>query len=115
MDFTRSSLRTLLTNPRYIGKWYRNKRNEDKRQNKLMPYERFAEVELEHGCVIDKGLWQRVQDKVKELDKSRAQATKSCYPLTGLLVFNDGSRFTGSSAWGRTQKSTYYHNKNQQV
>ncbi len=114
-DFTRSSIRTLLTNPRYIGKWYRNKRNEDKRQNKLMPYERFAEVELEHGCVIDKELWQRVQDKVKELDKSRAQATKSCYPLTGLLVFNDGSRFTGSSAWGRTQKSTYYHNKTNKI
>ncbi len=110
-NFTRSSLRTLLTNPRYIGKWYRNKRNEGKRQNKLMPYERFAEVKLEHGCVIDEGLWQRVQDKVKELDKSRAQATKGCYPLTGLLVFSDGSRFTGSSAWGRTQKSTYYHNK----
>ena len=72
-DFTRSSLRTLLTNHRYIGKWYRNKHNADKRQNKLMPYERFAEVELGHGCVIDKELWRRVQDKVKELDESRAQ------------------------------------------
>ena len=110
-DFTRSSIRTLLTNPRYIGKWYRNKHNEDKRQNKLMPYERFAEVELGHGCVIDEGLWRRVQDKVKELDNSRAQATKRCYPLTGLLVYTDGSNFTGSSAWGNTQKSTYYHNK----
>ena len=110
-DFTRSSLRTLLTNPRYIGKWYRNKRNENKRQHKLMPYERFAEVELEHGCVVDKELWQRVQAKVKELDNSRAQATKRCYPLTGLLVYTDGSSFTGSSAWGNTQKSTYYHNK----
>ena len=110
-DFTRRSIRGLLTNPRYIGKWYRNKHNESKRQNKLMPYERFAEVALEHGCVIDKGLWQQVQDKVKELDESRAQATRHCYPLSGLLVFTDGSNFTGSSAWGNASKSTYYHNK----
>ena len=71
--FTKHSLRTLLTNPRYIGKWYRNRKNAGKRQNKLMPYERFTEVELTHGCVIDKRLWQQVQDKVKELDNSRAQ------------------------------------------
>ena len=110
-NFTRGSIRRLLTNPRYIGKWYRNKQNADKRQNKLMPYERYAEAKLGHGCVIDKGLWQQVQDKVKELDGSRAQATKHCYPLSGLLVFADGSNFTGSSAWGNTRKSTYYHNK----
>ena len=72
-DFSRDILRNLLTNPRYIGKWYRNKHNEGKQQNKLMPYERYTEVKLKHGCVIDKELWQRVQDKVKELDESRAQ------------------------------------------
>ena len=109
--FTRSSIRTLLTNPRYIGKWYRNKQNAGKRQSKLMPYERYTEVELDYGCVIDVGLWQKVQDKIKELDESRAQATKHCYPLSGLLVFPDGSSFTGSSAWGQTRRSTYYHNK----
>ena len=76
-----------------------------------MPYERYTEVDLDHGCVIDKGLWQRVQDKVKELDESRAQATKHCFPLSGLLYFVDGSNFTGSSAWGKTKRSTYYHNK----
>ena len=67
-DFSRDSLRNLLTNPRYIGKWHRNKHNADKRQNKLRPYERFVEVELAHGSVVDEGLWQRVQDKVKELE-----------------------------------------------
>ena len=75
-----------------------------------MPYERFTEVELGHGCVIDKGLWQKVQDKVKELDESRAQASKHCYPLSGLLFFHDKSNFVGSSAWGRTRRSTYYYN-----
>ncbi len=109
-EFSRNNIRSLLTNPRYIGKWYRNKRNASKRQNKLMPYERFAEVELGHGCVIDKGLWRQVQDKVKELDESRAQATRHCYPLSGLLVFSDGSSFAGNSAWGNTCRSTYYYN-----
>ena len=93
-DFTFASIKGLLTNPRYIGKWYRNKHNVGKRQSKLMPYERFVEVKLEHGCVIDIGLWQRVQDKVKELDKSRAQAVNHCYPLSGLLVFPDGSGYS---------------------
>ena len=110
-DFTKHSIRNLLTNPRYIGKWYRNKHNEGKRQSKLMPYERFTEVELAHGCVIDKALWQRVQDKVKEIGESRAQAINHCYPLSGLLFFHDKSTFVGASAWGRKQKSTYYHNR----
>ena len=55
-DFTKHSIRTLLTNSRYIGKWYRNKHNATKRQSKLMPYERYTEVKLGHGCVIDEGL-----------------------------------------------------------
>ena len=36
--------------------------------------------------------------------------SKHCYPLSGLLVFGDGSNFIGSSAWGNTKRSTYYHN-----
>ena len=105
--FNRNNIRALLTNPRYIGKWYRNKQNKDKRQNKLMPYERYTEVDLDHGCIIDKELWQRVQAKVKELDESRAQATRHCFPLSGLLVYTDGSSFAGNSAWGNTTRLAY--------
>ena len=111
-DFSRPSLSNVLTNPRYIGKWYRNKHNKSKRQNKLMPYERYAEAELGHGCVIDESLWHLVQAKIKELDETRAKTTRHCYPLSGLLFFDDGSSFVGSGAWGRkTHKSTYYYNK----
>ena len=76
-----------------------------------MPYERYAEAKLEHGCVVDEGLWQRVPDKVKEIGESRAQAINYCYPLSGLSFFNDESSFVGSSAWGRKRRSTYYHNR----
>ena len=110
-DFNKNNIRSLLNNTRYIGKWYRNKHNAGKRQSRLMPYERYTEVKLDHGCVIDESLWQRVQDKIKELDESRTQATKRCYPLSGLLYFAEGSNFTGSVAWGQTRRSTYYQNK----
>ena len=114
--FTRDSIRALLTNPRYIGKWYRNKHNADKRQNKLMPYERFTEVKLKHGCVINAELWQKVQDKIKELNKLRAQSSNHCYPLSGLLVSPDGSRFVGNGSWARgIYSSTYYFNGSNKI
>ena len=115
-DFNGDSIRSLLANPRYIGRWYRNKHNADKRQSKLMPYERYVEVKLPHGCVVDERLWQRVQDKIKELDGTRTKGTKHCYPLSGLLFFDDGSGFVGSGAWGRNAtKSTYYYNRANKV
>ena len=114
-DFNSDSIRSLSANPRYIGKWYRNKHNADKRQSRLMAYERYTEIKLEHGCVINEGLWQRVQEKVKELDGTRSKGRKHCYPLSGLLLFNDGSSFVGSGAWGRTRRSTYYHNKSHRI
>ena len=48
-DFKTDTIKALLQNPRYIGKWYRNVHNKGKRQNKLMPYDRYTEVELSHG------------------------------------------------------------------
>ena len=42
---------------------------------------------------------------------AHAQAINHCYPLSGLLFFNDESSFVGSSAWGRKRRSTYYHNR----
>ena len=56
-----------------------------------------------------------MQDKVKEISESRAKATRHCYPLSGLLEFEDGSGFVGSGAWGRTCKSTYYYNKDNKI
>lgn len=114
-EFNRASIKALLTNPRYIGKWYRNKQNKGKRQNKLMPYDRFTEIQFDYGCVVDQKLWDKVQAKVMEMDNSRAKGTNRCYPLSGLLEFTDGSRFAGSGAWGNSYKSTYYYNKDNNI
>ena len=111
-DFGHASIKALLTNPRYIGKWYRNKHNKDKRQNKLMPYDRYAEISFDYGCVIDEKLWNKVQEKVNTMDQLKTKGVKHCYPLSGLLVHEDGSKFVGSGAWGRqSQKWTYYFNQ----
>ena len=109
-DFQPTSLKALLTNTRYIGKWYRNLSNKDKRQSKLMPYERYTEVTLDYGCVVDKSLWDAVQKKIKDMDNSRSKGVKRCYPLSGLLTYEDGSRFVGNGAWGRSGRFNYYYN-----
>ena len=81
-----------------------------------MPYERFTEVKLKHGCVINAELWQKVQDKIKELNKLRAQSSNHCYPLSGLLVSPDGSRFVGNGSWARgIYSSTYYFNGSNKI
>ncbi len=109
--FNHASIKALLSNPRYIGKWYRNKHNEGKRQNKLMPYDRYTEVSFDYGCVIEESLWSKVQEKIKEMESARVRGVRRCYPLSGLLVFDDGSTFVGHSAKGRSSGLTYYYNK----
>mgnify|MGYP000320944030 CR=1 FL=1 len=116
VPFNYNSLKRLLTNPRFLGKWYRNEKNKEKRQEKLMPYNRYIEVDLPHGSVIDESLWQRVQDKIKEIKNSKAKYEKRCYPLSGLLYLEDGSKFCGSGHWGKTKKKVlYYYNKDNKV
>ena len=110
-DFKLTAIKALLTNSRYIGKWYRNKHNKDKRQHKLMPYDRYAEIIFNYGCVVDKDLWDKVQEKVKQMDELKTKGIKRCYPLSGLLIHEDGSRFVGSGAWGNSCQSNYYYNK----
>ncbi len=100
-----------MSNPRYIGKWYRNKENKNKRQNKLMPYNRYVEVSFDYGQVIDIVLWNKVQEKVEKLNNIKAKGVKRCYPLSGILKYKDGTKFIGNGAWGDTTVSTYYFNK----
>ena len=113
VEFARHSLVTLLTDTRYIGKWSLNDENEEKNQDKLMPYDRYAEIDLPHGCVIDMDLWNEVQKTIKVVagNKSKNTRVKRIYPLTDLLKYHDGSSFGGTGAWGKTGKSLYYTNQ----
>jgi DNA invertase Pin-like site-specific DNA recombinase len=115
--FKTHALVNLLTNKRYIGRWELNVENKDKDQQRLMPYDRYAEVELPHGCLIDITLWQKVQKTIQMMRgrKDKNLNINRVYPLSGLLVFKDGSRFAGSGAWKEEHRHNYYYNKTNDI
>ena len=112
--FRRHSLITLLSSPKYVGKWYRNKDSKSKPQDRLTPHEQYHEIDLPHGAVIDLDLWNQVQNKLAELAKSSGKhknGNNRVYPLSGgLLRYEDGSHFKGYCGNGLTQTSFYYRN-----
>lgn len=112
--FRRHSLITLLTNSKYIGKWYLNEDSKSKPQDRLQPHERYQEIDLPHGAVIDRDLWTQVQKKVAELASSSGKhknGENRVYPLSsGLLRFEDGTGFKGYCGNGTSCPSFYYRN-----
>ena len=108
--FKKHSLTTLLTNRKYIGEWYVNEKNKDKNPRRLMPYEMFEIVSLPHGCVIDRVLWDEVQKLAAQIkgSKKRNGPRQRIYPLSGVLKFEDGTPFGGTS--GKSGGHFYYKN-----
>lgn len=116
--FTRGTLLGLLTNKRLIGKWEVNSKNKEKNQLKLMPYDRYKEVDLPHGPAICMTLWKKVQDKIENISGKKDKDTliKRVYPLTGLLVAHDGTTFGGQGAWSKSgARHNYYYNKKHKI
>lgn len=112
--FTTGTLKRLLVNKRYIGKWEVNKKNKAKKQEKLMAYDQYQEIDLPHGEAIDSGLWDRVQKTIAEVagNKTKDKCSTRIYPLTPILYYEDGSKFQGSAGWSQTRKKHfYYYNK----
>lgn len=113
--FSKHSLNTLLANTKYIGKWQLNADKKDKDQRKLMAYDRYEAVDLPHGCVVDGELFKRVQETAEELGGNKRKNTRltRVYLLSGLLQYEDGSSFGGSSAQGENneERTNYYFNK----
>lgn len=110
--FTVNSLTKLLTNPRYIGKWYLNSENRDIDPQELPLERQFHEIDLPLGPVVDERLWEKVQTTIKARAKNTGKSTRllRVYPLTGLLKYEDGSSFRGCCGTGKTQRSYYYRN-----
>nr|BFD65123.1 recombinase family protein [Bdellovibrio sp. HAGR004] len=109
--FKKHSLHTLLTNKKYIGLWEVNRDNKDKNQKKLMPYEKYEEVELPHGCVVDKKLWAEVQKTIGKVSSDKIKNTKvtKIYLLSGLLKNKDGKALSGRSGVGQHNKERYHY------
>lgn len=113
--FKRHSLETLLLNEKYNGKWIRNSQNKGKDQSSLPINEKYIEVNLPHGRVIDEVLIVRVRKTVASISgkvgKFKNARSIRSYPLSdGLLVYCDGSCFTGFSGTGRSGEKFYYYN-----
>jgi DNA invertase Pin-like site-specific DNA recombinase len=112
-SFNRAALMTLLRNKRYIGLWELNVKNRNRLQKNLLPYERYLEVQLQHGCVIDTGLWNKVQDTLTRIAGSKQKNTNINYTflLSGILkLAADKSPFHGTGANGNGGRKNYYFN-----
>ncbi len=74
--------------------------------------DQYKKVELPHGCVIDRKLWEDVQQVVNKLTSSRAKVAKvkRVYLLSGILKYEDGTPFSGSCNKGRNDNFYYYQN-----
>ena len=118
LPFTHHTLKALLTNQRYIGKWEVHAENKDKKQDKLMPYDRYTVIDLPHGCLIDKNTWEETQKAVSKAFSNRGgkRIVNRAYPLSKLLFHKDGTPFGGESSLratisGKKTRHLYYRNK----
>jgi hypothetical protein len=115
--FKLNSLRTLLTNKKYVGVWVINLKNKEKNQDRLMPYDRYQEIELPHGELLDRELWDRVQERVESIRGRNGKNTRinRVYPLQGILKVYDGTNFHGTSGTpghkDSSRKVFYYYHK----
>ncbi|MBC77194.1 MAG: hypothetical protein CME64_14375 [Halobacteriovoraceae bacterium] len=69
----------------------------------------FQATSLPFGAVIDKELFDKTQANVAVVEKLRGFNKKRSrlYALTGILQFEDGSRFTGNSGTARNGEPKY--------
>ena len=115
--FKSNSLHTLLTNRKYIGEWEINAKYKNRNQDKLLPYERYSVTKLKHGAVVDLELWQEVQSTIARIAGTKQKCTgiKGEFPLSGILQYEDGSPFHGTSCHGRTTRVLHYNNPTNKV
>ena len=92
-----------------------NPENKEKAQQKLLPYDKYTEIELPHGCVIDIDLSNSVQHTLAQIAGKNTKNTRltRIYSLSGILRLTDGSPFHGRSAYSsKGVRNNYYYNKN---
>lgn len=112
LTFHRHSLIKLLTNPKYIGKWYLNEENKLADQESLREHQQYHEIELPHGSVLSIDLWNRVQNTVKDVAGNLGKNTRvtRVYPLSGgLLKFHDGTKCLIRNRFPRAQGFLQFH------
>ncbi len=102
-QFTPKSVRSLLANPKYVGRMEVVHGNSD---------EKRTWVDLPYGQPVAKELFDSVQARLVEMsgaEKNQNRFNRRVYLLAGLLRTPDGAKFTGQSCQGRSGKQFYYY------
>lgn len=96
--FKKNAFKRILTNTKYIGKM-------------RVPGDKEEWVDLPFGAVIPVDLFDEVQKQVRAIEETpkNLRNRKRVYLLSGLLIFEDGSKFTGKSGRGRLGDVHYYY------
>ena len=112
--FTHHSVHGILNHLAYVGKKEINKGNKDKDQNALKPEERYTIVDSSWEAIIDRAIFDKVQEKLESNKVISHKATHD-YILSGLLYCDEcGHPLCGQASTGRNEKHYYYaHTKNQ--
>lgn len=108
--FNFSALRRLLTNVKYIGKMNVTHGDND---------EKLTVVDLAYGELIPIALFKEVQEKMAQLlthKNHRNRKRTRTYILSGILEFEDGTKFQGSSGTRRDgNRAHYYYHPGQKL
>lgn len=112
--FSVAQLKTILTNPVYIGKVRFNVRQDwnEKRRHNINPNPII--VEGIHDAIIDDDLWHRVQSIMSEKSGKPSRIYDGEYPLTGILRCPECgagmviSRTTNTLKDGTKKRIAYY-------
>ncbi|MBY0471518.1 recombinase family protein [bacterium] len=111
--WTPATLLGLLRNPSYVGLRAVNSKHKDKDQATLKSYEKFQLVKAAWPALVERVVFDEVQ---QELDRSRARRAlgpkSRNYILTGILKCAEcGRSFCGASAHGNSGLHRYYVHK----
>ena len=108
-DLNQNTLNRMIENCewRYAGKWYVNIENRELNQDELNEDEKFKIVDLPHGAVLPETLRAAVLEKHRRTKKHiKSGKDREFYLLSGLLVAEDGSNYSGQQA----KYKRYYYN-----
>ena len=116
-ELTQHTIDTIMENVRwrYRGLWYANKDNKDADTSILPESRHYQLVKLPHGPVIDAELLDAVQNKLDETYTKKNQSGKNnhIYLLSHVLVYEDGTHFSGQP--GKGLQYRYYYNKQHKI
>lgn len=113
-QFSVAQIRTILTNPVYIGKVRYNVRRDwnEKRRHNINPEP--IVVDGIHDPIIEQELWERVQNMMSQKSGKPSRIYDGEYPLTGILRCPECgagmviSRTTNKLKDGTKKRITYY-------